>query len=450
MVRSLFMKLFPALLAAACHAAVRITAIDPIFAHYGPTTPGCAAGVAQDGKTLIAKGYGLADLDHRLLLTPHSRFYMASVSKHFTAMAALMAEREGKLSLDDPLSKHIPEMPAYAAGIPLRRLLDHTAGLRDYLLLWGLKGWTNESLLTEGPTLSLIARQKALDFEPGSEYSYSNTGYFLMAQVIQRATGQRLDAFLRDRAFSPLGMRATRFQHDHSEPVPDRAQGYSQHRAGQWRTASIGFDIAGSGGLYSNIEDMLVWARNFEAPKIGGPLFEALMRPGKLNDGRALPRGYALGLEHEVVDGLTRISHSGGAIGYRTFFLRVPERKLSVVVLCNDGGADPRALALRVAGKFVPEIKPEATANEQPKPLAPLSAQQRAAIAGVYWSEELESVWRIFERGGRLYRQNDGGDAEVLKTSDGNFTAAGATIVPREGGFTVSAGRSRGIGFVRR
>ncbi len=422
--------------------------VDAIFAPYNtPGSPGCAAGVLDNGKIALAKGYGLANLDYGIPLTAKSRFYMASVSKQFTSMAALLAEREGRFRLDDPITRHFPEMPAYAARIPLRRMLDHTAGLRDYLTLWGLKGWSNESVLTEAPTLALITRQKALDFEPGSAYSYSNTGYFLMMLLIERTTGQRLDAYLQQRLFQPLGMTATRFQHDHAEPMPDRAQGYRREPGGGWRTAAVGFDIVGSGGLYSNIEDMLRWASNFEEPKAAGSSLGALQTPGHLNDGTETPRGYALGLMRDTIGGLTRISHAGGATGYRTFFLRFPTKKLTVVTLCNAGDANVEDLAMRTAAVFAPELKPEKPRVSESPARGLLSAEQRKALAGTYYSDELETVWRIVERGGHLFRESEGGESEILRDGKGTLTTSGATIVPGEHGFSVSAGRAHGIWF---
>ncbi|MEZ5352908.1 MAG: serine hydrolase domain-containing protein [Bryobacteraceae bacterium] len=422
--------------------------VDSVFAPYtAPGSPGCAVGVLERGKVALAKGYGLANLDDAIPLTAKSRFYMASVSKQFTSMAALMAEREGRLALNDPLSRHFPEMPAYAAHIPLRRMLDHTAGLRDYLTLWGLKGWSNESVLTEAPTLSLIARQKALDFEPGSAYSYSNSGYFLMALLIERISGQRLDDYLQQRLFRPLGMTATGFQHDHAVPVPNRAQGYRRDKDA-WRTAGVGFDVVGSGGLYSNIEDMLRWASHFDDPKADAALLDLLQTPGHLTNGDETPRGYALGLIRDHASGLTRISHAGGATGYRTFFLRFPEKKLSVVTLCNAGNANPEDLSMRVAAAYLPALQPDAkppAAQSTPRTAPPPGDRQ--ALTGLYYSGELQTVWRIVERGGRLYRQSDGGESEILRDAKGTLTVAGATIVPGKDGFSVSAGRAHDIQF---
>ena len=248
---------------AAFAAGEREKRVDSIFAKDAkPGSPGCAVGVLERGVTAFAKGYGHGDLEQNIPLTPRSRFYMASVSKQFTSMALLLAEEEGTLRLDDSIRKFVPELPAYADGITIRRMLDHTAGLRDHLALWALRGFGTESVLKESPTVALIARQKALNFAPGTDHNYSNSGYLLAAVALHRATGKRLEAYAHEKIYKPLEMQSTRFQADHGEPIPDRAHGYHR-RDGVWKTADVGFDIIGSGGVYSNIEDMLRWARNF-------------------------------------------------------------------------------------------------------------------------------------------------------------------------------------------
>ena len=381
------------LLLACCTASAgeRERKVDEIFKPFtGVGSPGCAVGVLENGQTALARGYGLADLEHNLPLTPASRFYMASVSKQFTAMAALLAAQDHKLSLDDSVRKYIPELPAYTSGITLRRMLDHTAGLRDYLGLWSLKGFTNESVLRDGPTLSLVARQKALDFEPGSAHSYSNTGYFLMSVVIHRATGKTLGEYTQEKILAPLGMAATRFQDDHSRPVPDRAHGYRQTPGG-WRTADVNFDMVGSGGLYSNIDDMLKWAQNFEESKIGGALLTALQTPGKSDIGRR-DSGRVRAWHHAPMrGGVTVVSHSGGATGYTTHFMRIPEKKLSVITLCN-GTQGAARLAEAVAEVYLGAKLPRVQAAGAPQPERPPKAQPLSAM------DRKNLVRRLLER----------------------------------------------------
>lgn len=441
-------------------ASDRGAKVDQLFTPLiRPGSPGCAVGVLEGGETVLRRGYGLADLEQNILLTPASRFYMASVSKQFTAMAALLAEQEQKLSLDDDVRKYIPELPAYASGIALRRMLDHTAGLRDYLTLWGLKGFSNDSVLQIGPTLSLIANQKALDFEPGTAYSYSNTGYLLMAVVIQRATGKSLAEYAREKILIPLGMNSTWFQDDHSLPLPNRAHGYRKTPGG-WRTADVNFDIAGSGGLYSNIDDMLKWAHNYDEPKAGGALLARLQTPGRLDTGEETPGGYAMGIMRQKRGDLTLIGHSGAATGYTTHFLRVPEKRLAVITLCN-GSQRAAKLAESVAeiylGRPLPPA-PVAGVPESPPPAKreAITAADKKDIPGTYWSEELEEVWRIVTDGELLKVRSTGSETTLIKLAGGGFRAGAAVLAFQRrpdggtGSFTASAGRARNILFVRR
>jgi CubicO group peptidase (beta-lactamase class C family)/imidazolonepropionase-like amidohydrolase len=224
--------------------------IDALFKDFSAEgTPGCAAGATRDGRTLFARGFGLADLEHRTALTAQSVFYMASVSKQFMALAILLLEQDGKLRLDDAVRRHVPELPEHAASITLRHLLQHTSGLRDYLTLTSLAGRPPDYVITEPIVLQTLSRQKRLNFEPGSEHLYSNSGYVLLSIVAQRVTGRRLDEWARERIFSPLGMQHTRFQHDHAAPIPGRANGYVRANEG-WRVANSMLD-AFAGAFYS-------------------------------------------------------------------------------------------------------------------------------------------------------------------------------------------------------
>jgi CubicO group peptidase (beta-lactamase class C family) len=427
--------------------------VDAVFASYAkPGSPGCSVGVLQRGATVLAKGYGLADLEQRIPMTASTRVYMASVSKQFTALALLMAEKDGKLSLDDSIRKYMPELPAYASGVTIRRMLDHTAGLRDYLALWALRGFSNESVLREGATLALIGRQKALNFPPGTAFNYSNSGYLLAAVALQRATGKPLQIYAQEKIFQPLEMQSTRFQADHGEPIPTRAHGYQQ-RQGGWKTIDVGFDLIGSGGMYSNIPDMLRWARNFEAPVAGGDLLGRLQTPGQLLDGRRTPTGYALGMREEE----GTYSHSGGASGYSTFFLRVPKQELTVICLCNIGGAPVARMAAEVAAIYGGSA-PRAGETAAPKPRAtsPWKPGEMERLTGSYWSEELFSVWQLTVRNGKLIAQTDGAELAVLSAGNGTYRAGEFSLRPaqeadgRVTALDVSAGRANGIVFVRR
>ena len=313
--------------------------IDTIFKDFASDqSPGCAIGAARGDAPLAAKAYGMADLEHHIPLTPQSVFYMASVSKQFTALSILLLERDGKLQLEDRVRTYLPELPEYAAGITIRQLLHHTSGLRDYLTLSGLAGNPPDYVITERGVLNTLARQMRLNFEPGDEHLYSNSGYVLLSIIVHRVSGRPLDEFARERIFTPLGMRNTRFQHDHSAPIPGRAIGYVR-RGETWRIANSLLDVVGDGGMYSTVDDMLRWAAAFERPEFS-PLLSRMQQPGTLKNGNAIANGYGMGLSQGTYRGVLTVSHSGALAGYRTNFVRVPGEKLTVVTLCNNATAN--------------------------------------------------------------------------------------------------------------
>jgi len=240
--------------------------IDAIFERFNSKTPGCAVGIAQDGKVLFAKAYGMADLKKNVPLSTKSAFYMASVSKQFAAMSILLLAEDGRLQTSDSIRKTIPVLPEYANGITLYQLLTHTSGIRDYLTLGSLTGRSIQ--YTDNSTLQLITRQQALNFEPGTQFLYSNSGYVLLSLVVKNVAQRNLNEFAQERIFLPLGMKSTRFQHDHTAAVPEKVTGYLPRRGG-WDVANSPLDVVGDGGLYSSVEDMLRWTANFDKPVVG-------------------------------------------------------------------------------------------------------------------------------------------------------------------------------------
>ena len=262
--------------------------IDELFVAYNRgQSPGCSVGVIQDGNFIFRKSYGKANLELGVPLTSQSVFYMASVSKQFTAASIVLAAQQGFLSLDDSVRKYVPEIPDYGNSITLRQMLHQTSGLRDYLALTYLSGRDIAALSGSDDVLKLIARQKGLNNTPGEEFVYSNSNYFLLGLVVKRATGKSLAEFAAANIFQPLGMRHTFFYDDHTVVVPNRVAAYDAGKDGKflvdWSTL---FDIVGSGGLMSNVDDLLLWDRNFYSDKVGGgTLPKALEAFGLLNNG---------------------------------------------------------------------------------------------------------------------------------------------------------------------
>jgi CubicO group peptidase (beta-lactamase class C family) len=366
-------------------------AVDELFREYdNAEAPGCALGVIRDGEFIYRRGYGMANLEHGIALTPQSVFDIASTSKQFTAAVIALLAEAGVVGLDDPLRRYFPEFPAWADAITLRQLIHHTSGIRDYLQLAFLAGRGGDAdHYTDAWVIELLARQQATNFPAGEQHLYSNSGYLLLAHVVQRATGQTLRDYAGEHVFGPLGMTRTHFHDNQTQIVPGRATGYAPAEDG-YRISMTTLDMVGDGGVYTTIEDLLQWDRNFYDNRLGGPdLIERLTTPGKLNDGT--PLDYAFGLAVEESQGLRMVSHGGAFVGYRSELVRFPEQRLSVAVLCNRADAAAEQLALAVARHYLPDAlaapAPGETPAAAPELLAPLSELELGAYAGDFWED---------------------------------------------------------------
>jgi CubicO group peptidase (beta-lactamase class C family) len=341
---------------AAAPDAAKQARVDAVFADYGTATPGCTVGVEQGGKTLLTRGYGVADLEAKRALTPTSSVYMASASKQVTAMSVLLLVEDGKLGLDDRIRTIVPELPAYADAVTVRQLLTHNSGLRDFFTLGALSGIDGEHAYSEKDVLDLLGRQQGLDFEPDTDHLYSNSGYVTLSLIVQRVSGQRLDDFARARIFTPLGMTQTRFQHDHTRAVPEKANGYVKSATG-WKISNSNLDVVGDGGLYSTAGDMLRWIANMDSGKVGAKSVALMRESARLKDGK--PTGYGMGLMPASYRGLPLVHHGGALGGYRTMTWWFPTEKLGIVISCNNGTARSDELAGKVANVFLDgKLKP--------------------------------------------------------------------------------------------
>ena len=445
--------------------------IDSIFAPYASRqSPGCAVGVTRAGSLVFARGYGMADLEHDTPITPATRLYIASLSKQFTAMSIVLLAQDHRLSLDDSIRKWVPEVPSFGATITLRQLLHHTSGLRDYFTLLALSGWPSDGPFTEKAFLDLVARQKSLNFNPGDEFLYSNTGYALLSIVVHRASGETLRDFARERIFDRLGMWSTEFRDDHTQLIPQRALGY-QPSGATYKISQPEFDVVGDGGVYSTVEDLAKWDANFRSGKVGGKSAIALLQaPGHLNDGQAIPYGFALTIGQ--FHGVKTIAHHGAYGGYRSTLLRFPDKDLSVITLCNTAAA-PSTLAEHVGAVLLGLIPQQQSATTLD--LSTLSwtvgtsvtaadptdtrrrSDQLAQLAGGYYSDELDLLVNLMVRDGLLvmHRQR-GGDLRFVSVGDDLFTNSDQMLlhVLRDhagavSGFTLTISRVRGLAFVR-
>ena len=327
--------------------------IDAIFSEWNaPDSPGCAVLITVDGDPLYRRGHGLASLEHGAPITPATVFNVGSISKQFTAMAILLLEDEGKLTLDDDVRRYVPELPDFGTPMTIGDLLTHTSGLREQSHLLALAGWRDGDVVAERDVLDLVIRQRALNFVPGEDFQYNNTGYTLLASTVRRLSGLPLRAYADQRIFKPLGMAQTFFNDDHTTIVPHRADAYGPGPDGRlyrWMPAS---DHVGPTNLFTSVEDLIRWSDNFVRPRVGGPrLIERLTTPGRLNDGRL--HGYACGLEIGRYRGLRIMSHGGIQHGYRARLALYPDQRFAVAILANLSTIVPGPLVRRITDALI-------------------------------------------------------------------------------------------------
>ncbi|MEE9159699.1 MAG: serine hydrolase domain-containing protein [Gammaproteobacteria bacterium] len=399
--------------------------VDKIFEKWDrPDSPGCALAVIQDGRIVYKSGYGMANLDYDLPVTPATVFHVASMSKQFTAAAVVLLAQQGKLSLDDEVHKYVPELPDFGVPITLRHLIHHTSGLRDQWSLLGLAGWRYSlDLITDGDVLEVVSRQRKLNFPPGEKYLYSNTGYTLLAQVVQRVSGQSFREFTNTHLFQPLGMKNSFFRDDHAEVVKRQAYGYIRAKDDTFRLSITNFDTVGATSLLTTVEDLALWDWNFYDKRVGGEAFiEQMHMRGRLNDGELLD--YAFGLTIREYRGLPIVEHAGGDAGYRSHMIRFPEQRFSVACLCNTT-THPSELARRVADIYLAKELKDPTSVLTGEKTVELSEEQLASRTGLYWNRENEWIRKIIVKEGKLRMVLTYRSYEMKPLSENRFRLVG-------------------------
>src|SRR5690349_14951528 len=367
---------------------------------YVDPAPGCAAAVSLNGDVVFEKAFGLADMEHNVPNTPQTIFESGSVAKQFTAAALVLLQQDGKLSIDDPVRKYIPELPDYGAPLTIRHLLNHTSGLRDWGTVMGLTGYgRGDRVISQDLAFDIITHQRALDFTPGSEYSYSNSGYNLAAIIIERVSKQKYPAFVEERLFKPLGMKNSSWRDDYQRIVPNRAQAYSLEGVGPARLAMPFMNVYGNGGMLTTVGDWMKWNAMLDSRSLGAPLVEALETRGVLNDGRKIT--YALGLVVNTYKGrLKEVSHSGATAGYQTFLARYPDNKVSVAVMCNGTSPSAGQIAANITdeifGPFPENPKTEAAKvpEDELKKFVGLWRDEKTHLPARFVIENGVSRWR--------------------------------------------------------
>ena len=414
----------------------RALAADSVFQAFDRTdSPGCALGVYQDGKVQYARGYGMASLEHGVALSPRSVLDVGSISKQFTAMAILMLQKEGKLNIDEPIRKYIPEMPPYADKITIRRALSQTSGLRDLYTMMGQTGRTFGGDTVDA--LRVIMGSTEPNYEPGARYLYTNSGWILAAQIIYRLTGKTLALFAQERIFAPLGMHETLYHADVTTIIPNGAEGYSPRPGGGFRVARSTYDgaIVGAGAVHTSVEDFGRWLNNYDSATVGGrDILETMTTATKLNDGSPATSGanqtYAVGLSVGTLRGLRTVSHGGSWAGYRGHFIRFPEQHFAVATFCNLTTSGPDSLARKVAGIYLGDRMQADSDRAWTTALASAPGSE-VPVANL---RALVGVWRNVERG-EIRRTRLVGD--TLFSIGGERTR----MVPSDGGrFRVGSG----------
>ncbi|MDA0311744.1 MAG: serine hydrolase [Gemmatimonadetes bacterium] len=439
---------------------------DSVFANFTATTPGASVVVVRQGEVVFRAGYGMANLDHGLRITPETVFDIASVSKQFGGFAISSLVESGAIDLDAPVSQYLPELPDFGAPLTVRHLVHHISGIRDWPITLAIAGWRFDDVISFDQILRMTWHQKELNFPPGDEYSYSNTGYNLLAEIVQRMTGESFATWTHDNIFGPLGMTNTHFQDDHTLVVPLRAQGYNAAAGGSWAVSPNGLTAFGSSSLHSSVDDMARWLINFDTRTVGGPaVIDRMHTHGVLNSGDTI--AYAYGLNGVTWRGLQMWTHSGSWAGNRTVITHFPEVRSGVVILANSGVYDPTPAAQEMAEIFLGDLlgpdtrspAPTPDARPAPDPAPELSPMELRQYEGDWVSEELDTHYVLSVLDGVLvadhYRH---GRTTLTPRAPDRFMGSQFFLQPvrferdAEGNVTdmfIGEGRARNLRFVR-
>ena len=348
--------------------AATLAKIDSLFKPYqSPASPGFAVAIVKDGKLTFSRGYGMANLEYDIPITPSTIFHIASESKQFTAFCIVLLSQKGKLTLEDDIRTYLPYVPDFGKKITIRHLLTHTSGLRDQWQVLSVAGWQMDDVITQEQVIKMVSHQKELNFAPGDQMMYCNTGYTLLAEIVKKVSGQSLRQFAEQNIFQPLGMKQTHFHDNYEEIVKNRAYSYQPAENGKYAHSVLSYSTVGATSLFTTVEDEAKWLLNYQTGKVGGKeAIEQMYQTMVLNNGKKLK--YALGLNIDTYKGWKRIAHGGGDAGYRTLACRFPEKDLGIILFSNLSIANPYGMAMQVADLFLedksaPKAELTSTAN---------------------------------------------------------------------------------------
>jgi CubicO group peptidase (beta-lactamase class C family) len=386
------------------------TNINRLFTQYNhPGTPGAAVLVVQNGQIIFKKGYGSANLEYDIPVAPNTVFDIASVSKQFTGFAISTLIQEGKISPDDDIRQYLPEVPQFSKTITIRHLIHHTSGLRDWPATLHAAGWRWDETFSFEDILRMVSLQRELDFEPGSKYSYSNTGYNLLAALVAKVSGKTFPDWMKEHVFIPLQMNATLALEDHTKVIPRLASSY-YHDGKEYHKSNDALTALGSSSIFTTVEDLSKWVIYFQQQlDKKNPVFIRMIETDSLNNKR--PINYAYGLEINKTNGITNISHDGGWAGFRTTISNYPDQKLSIILLGNIGSFDPNGNAQAIAKLLLKGKLPGSSAREDLSKLPTIKGDP-SLLRKFTGSYQLDEGWYVTFtlEDGRIMVQANGED----------------------------------------
>ena len=403
--------------------------VNQLFAGWNRSdSAGAALAVTKDGEVIYKHGYGMANLEYDIPITSATVFDIASVSKQFAGFAIATLSHEGRLSLDDDIRMYLSDVPDFGNTITIRHLLHHTSGLRDWVQSLVIAGVGMDDVISFKHILKMVRHQKALNFEPGEAFLYSNTGYNLLAEIVETVTGHSFREWTDTNIFKPLAMTNSHFHDDYEMILKNRAYSYQIVENDRFKHAVNNITALGSSSLYSTVEDLAKWVLNFDNTRIGEQtVIEQMHQCGVLNDGEQI--SYAFGLNIGKYRTLKTVGHSGSWRGFRSHLIRFPDQKFGVVILCNLDTFNPLGLAEQIADLYLADILAPVEASEPDEALQPaegtksepLAPEQLTEFEGDYYTEELDTTYTIGVRGNGLVAQHIRHDDILLTYADGHF-----------------------------
>jgi CubicO group peptidase (beta-lactamase class C family) len=418
--------------------------IDSIFSAYNSETPGVSIAIVKNGEVVFKKGYGSANLEYGIPITSQTIFNIASVSKQFTAFAIYLLERQGKLSFEDDIRKYFPDLPGYGKPIKIKHLLAHTSGLRDQAALLALAGWHAGDVRTTEQILRMVKNQKELNFEPGTAFGYSNTGYTLLAEIVAQVSKQSFTEFTSENIFNPLGMVNTHFSEDSHHVIKNRAYSYEKVD-GTYVKRELNNSNPGPSDLMTTVEDLAKWVDNFSSPKVGDKaLINDFNKVSLLENNApviwAASAGdttyHAKGQTLWDYKGLHAMSHGGHTAGFRAVMTRFPENNFAIITLSNDEHYQMLGKVLPITELYLKDELRETPAitpgNSPGKKTAQVFTVDLKEFQGTYVSEELMTTYKIKVHNNKLYMTHPKlSDIELTQTGENSFSGTitfGCTI----------------------